>query len=676
MKSMQNTGFSSRTVPDTSSPAPHTSSIARSMQEATSARTSSTYVHVNGEIHPITVKPSELVHCRVAAQARSTPDATAIVSGQQHLRYAQLNEHANRLARYFRSIGIGRESVVALWLRRSSSFIVSALAAFKAGAAYLPLDASSPPDRLQYMVADSGAEIVVTESTLAERARGAHSPLLVFDEFCTSAAKLDPNDFASDTLPSDLAYVIYTSGSTGTPKGVEITHSNLVNLIAWHRRTFQVLESDRASHLAGLGFDASVWEIWPYLTSGASLYLAAPDTLNSPESLQSWLVSNEISVSFVPTPMAEPLIGMDWPANTKLRLLLTGGDRLHVQPRPDLPFSLINNYGPTECTVVATSGPVQKTSGSSLPSIGMPIDNTQVRILSETLQPVAPGEIGELYIGGANVGRGYRKRPDLTSERFIPDPLMPDFRLYKTGDLGRYLPGGEIEFMGRADNQIKIRGYRIEPEEIVAQLNSHPSVTASAVVARSGDGEDKRLIAYVVMITEATRTELQEFLLKQLPDYMVPATFVLISALPLTANGKVDTANLPAPDKSNTLIDDSTRSLTPVEATLAPIVASLLKIPHVDPDDDFFLLGGHSLMGTQLIARIHDAFDVDVPLRALFERPTVRDLAEEIERLLLNKIDSMSEEEAQRALSQRDGGVNMSAPSQTADNFGSRRSAA
>lgn len=676
MKSMQNTGFSSRTVPDTSSPAPHTSSIARSMQEATSARTSSTYVHVNGEIHPITVKPSELVHCRVAAQARSTPDATAIVSGQQHLRYAQLNEHANRLARYFRSIGIGRESVVALWLRRSSSFIVSALAAFKAGAAYLPLDASSPPDRLQYMVEDSGAEIVVTESTLAERARGAHSPLLVFDEFCTSAAKLDPNDFASDTLPSDLAYVIYTSGSTGTPKGVEITHSNLVNLIAWHRRTFQVLESDRASHLAGLGFDASVWEIWPYLTSGASLYLAAPDTLNSPESLQSWLVSNEISVSFVPTPMAEPLIGMDWPANTKLRLLLTGGDRLHVQPRPDLPFSLINNYGPTECTVVATSGPVQKTSGSSLPSIGMPIDNTQVRILSETLQPVAPGEIGELYIGGANVGRGYRKRPDLTSERFIPDPLMPDFRLYKTGDLGRYLPGGEIEFMGRADNQIKIRGYRIEPEEIVAQLNSHPSVTASAVVARSGDGEDKRLIAYVVMITEATRTELQEFLLKQLPDYMVPATFVLISALPLTANGKVDTANLPAPDKSNTLIDDSTRSLTPVEATLAPIVASLLKIPHVDPDDDFFLLGGHSLMGTQLIARIHDAFDVDVPLRALFERPTVRDLAEEIERLLLNKIDSMSEEEAQRALSQRDGGVNMSAPSQTADNFGSRRSAA
>jgi acyl carrier protein len=363
------------------------------------------------------------------------------------------------------------------------------------------------------------------------------------------------------------------------------------------------------------------------------------------------LVESGITIGFVPTPLAERIIDTPWPEATKLRVLLTGGDTLHTRPIAGLPFTLVNNYGPTECTVVATWTAVpSRPSHMGLPAIGAPIDNTQVYIVDENLQAVPDGVAGELFVGGANVGRGYRNHPELTAERFVASPFMPGTRLYKTGDLGRRLPDGQIAFLGRADHQIKIRGYRIEPGEIEAAMNAHASVAASAVVASADGADEKRLVGYVVAKGDFTRSELQGFLLDRVPDYMVPAVFVVLDRLPLTASGKVDHSALPLPTPENTLRDEAAATSSVTEATLARIASELLRVPEVGPDDDFFLLGGHSLLGTQLIVRIREAFDVEVPLRTLFEQPTVRGLASAIEQLLIEKIQGMSEDEAQRTL--------------------------
>ena len=569
----------------------------------------------------------------IEEQAARRPDAPALIFGRERMSYHELNRRANLLARYLRSKGVGRESVVALWLRRSPWIPVAALAAFKVQAAYLPLDPEHPDERLLYMVRDSGAKVVLTESGLVDHTRGAACPVVVLDRICDTLERYDAGNLGLESDPQDLAYLIYTSGSTGTPKGVELTHANLSNLIAWHNHAFGVSSSDRASHLAGLGFDASVWETWPYLVAGATLCMADYQTLINPEKLRAWMVASELTIGFVPTPMAEQLLALSWPAETKLRTLLTGGDTLHVRPAPGLPFSLVNNYGPTECTVVSTSGVVPPSGSDSLPSIGAPIDQSNVYILDARMQPVPRGEVGELYIGGANVGRGYRNRPELTAERFIPNPFA-DGRLYRTGDLGSQLADGQIAFLGRTDNQVKIRGYRIELEEIAAVLNSHPGVTVSTLAVHgNGDGE-KQLVAYLVAAQRPSVKALQEYLSTRLPDYMVPSIFMQLDALPLTANGKVDRVALPAPSAENMLMDTSVAPSTNVEIKLSLILSSLLKVPEIGVDDDFFMLGGHSLLGTQLIARVREGFKVDLPLLVLFEQPTVRGLAAEIERLL------------------------------------------
>ena len=404
--------------------------------------------------------------------------------------------------------------------------------------------------------------------------------------------------------------------------------------------------------MASPGFDAAVWELWPYLTAGASVYFPDEETRVAPEALRDWLVWQRITISFLPTPLAERVMTLEWPATTALRILLTGGDALHRYPAPTLPFTLINNYGPTENTVVATSGPVpaiERPEGP--PSIGRPIANTQVYVLDERLQPVPSGVPGELHIGGAGLARGYLNRPALTAEKFIPNPFsaVPGARLYKTGDLACYLPDGQIAFMGRIDEQIKIRGYRIEPGEIVAALDRHPAVQTSVVVAREDTLGDKRLVAYMVPAvgSRPTTGALRDFLATQVPDYMVPATFVCLDVLPLTSNGKVNCAALPAPNATNTVQDDTfTAPRTPIEERVAEIVASLLGLEQVGRDDNFFLLGGHSLLGTQVIARVHDTFGVDLPLRGLFDAPTVAELAAEIERLILATLEAMSDEEA------------------------------
>ncbi len=437
--------------------------------------------------------------------------------------------------------------------------------------------------------------------------------------------------------------MIYTSGSTGQPKGVEITRGGLENLIQWHLKAFHVTAADRASLLASIGFDATVWELWPYLAAGASVHIPEETLRTQVEPLRDWLVREAITVSFVATPLAELLTLLTWPARTALRLLLTGADTLHRRPPQGLPFSLINNYGPTECTVVATSGVVAPFGTEpKQPSIGFAIDNTQLYILDGQMRPVAQGTIGELYIGGVGLARGYRNQTQLTAEKFVHDPLTngSGSRLYRTGDRARTLRGGDIEFLGRLDDQIKIRGYRVELDEISSVLDSHPDVKAS-VVAAAGDSEDKRLIAYLVLWPEskANAGAFRDFLQRQLPDYMIPATFVRLDALPLTNNGKVNRAALPAPN-GNTLPDETyvaPRSL--VEQRLAELIAPLLHVERVGVNDNFFLLGGHSLLGTQLLTRIGESFGVEMSLLTIFDHPTLAGMSAEIEKLILAKID-------------------------------------
>jgi amino acid adenylation domain-containing protein len=599
--------------------------------------------------------PETCVPDLMAAQAALRPNWQAIVSGSDALSYADLDRRANRLANYLIALGVGPETIVGLCLNRSTESVVCALAVLKAGGAYLPLDPAFPTERLHFLLSDASPAVLITREDLAGKLSYGQWKVISTDtdqniEACSS-------DAPKITVSADqLAYVIYTSGSTGQPKGVEVTHESLLNLVNWHIREFAVTSQDKASHLAGVGFDAAVWEVWPYLTAGASLHLPDETTRVSPELLRDWLVAKQITISFLPTALAEAVMILDWPSTTALRYLLTGADTLHRYPTDNLPFELVNNYGPTECTVVTTSGRVPaQTKPGALPTIGRPITNTHVYILDENRQPAPLGVPGELYIGGAGVARGYLNRPDLTTERFVCDPFsdQPNARLYKTGDIARHLDDGQIAYLGRIDEQLKILGYRIEPVEIEAAIDRHPAIESSVVTACGSTCEEKRLTAYLVMRNGTTpaAADLRAFLQNSLPDYMVPTVFVKLKALPLTPNGKVNRASLPEPNAENTLRDEVfTAPHTPIEEKLATIVCSLLNLNEVSVNDNFFLLGGHSLLGTQLIVKIRDAFGVDLALRTLFDAPTISELSSEIERLILARVESLSEDEAMRLL--------------------------
>jgi amino acid adenylation domain-containing protein len=534
-------------------------------------------------------------------------------------------------------LGIGPEAPVGICLRRSPEMVVAALAVLKAGGAYVPMDVEYPVERQVFILRDTRLRVLITQDDVAQRLPAGDWQVLILDEEheTAPAEAATPAPVALDSL----AYVIYTSGSTGQPKGVQITHRGLLNLIYWHRRAFSITAADRASQVASFGFDAAVWEVWPYLTAGASVHFPDDATRGSAQSLRDWLVAQKITVSFVPTTMAESLLELDWPAPIALRYLLTGADTLHRYPDSNLPFALVNNYGPTECTVVSTSGVVlPRAETDQQPTIGRPIDNVQVHILDEQLNPVPVGVTGELFVGGDGLARGYLNRPDQDAEAFIPNPFSDSRgdRLYRTGDLARYLPDGQIAFMGRSDEQVKIRGYRIEPNEIVMRLNQYSGVQASQVVAREEASGEKRLVAYLVSSeSQLTRSALQDYLRSYLPDYMVPVAFVRLEALPLKASGKVDRALLPDPSADNTIEDDVyIAPRTAVERRVVSILAELLGTERVGVNDNFFFLGGHSLLGTQLIARARDSFRVELPLRTVFDRPTAAELSAEIERML------------------------------------------
>lgn len=591
----------------------------------------------------------------ISARAVATPNAPAIIPANGDvMTYGDLDRRANQMAHRLMGLGVKAESVVAVCLDRSAESVLAALAVMKAGGAYLPINSKQPRERIAFMLTDSQPTAVIADASMADAvARFAPNVIDISDRDSDPYSSQAPTIWKS---PDQLAYVIYTSGSTGEPKGVEVTHANLANLIDWHVQAFDVTADDRASHLSNVSFDAAVWEVWPYLATGAALYLPDNETRVSPINLRDWFIANDITISFVPTPLAESLMALPWPGKTSLRFLLTGADTLHRHPAQGLPFTLVNNYGPTECTVVTTSGCVNtRANRNDRPTIGRPITNASVYILDKNFQQVGRGEAGELCVAGACVARGYRNRPELTAEKFIPDRFSADpcARLYRTGDLARELENGEIAYLGRIDEQIKILGHRIEPAEIEAAIDGHPNIASSVVVAQGHDCADKRLAAYLTTTNCVTPTagELRDFLRASLPDYMLPSLFVKIAALPLTANGKIDRNALPEPAIENTLRDEEfVAPQTPIEKQLAEIVCALLNLASVSVHDNFFLLGGHSLLGTQLIVKIRSAFGVDLSLRSLFDAPAIAELSREIERLIVARVESMSEEEAQALL--------------------------
>src|SRR3989440_172022 len=520
----------------------------------------------------------------VAGEAAATPGAVALGGGHQSLNYSELNQRANQLAHYLQTLGVRPNVLVGLCMERSLDMVVGLLGILKAGGAYVPLDPSYPPDRLAFMVEDAQAPVLIPQQHLVSRLPAQQARVICLDADAAVLAQQSPSDPISAVTADDLVYIIYTSGSTGRPKGVQITHGSLLNLLFWHQRTFKVTAADRATQLTSPAFDATGWELWPYLTMGASIYLLDDDSRVAPALCRDWLVDHAITITFLPTALAEGVMALEWPSTTALRYLLTGADTLHHYPSSSLPFALVNNYGPTEATVVTTYGLVLPTEhADGPPSIGWPIDNMQVYILDEYLRQGPIGEPGELHIGGAGLAKGYLNRPDLTEEKFIPHPFSsePGTRLYKTGDQARFLPDGQIAFMGRIDHQIKIRGYHIEP------------------------------------------------------------------------NGKVDRRALPVPDGTNTLHDEVVvEPHTPTEERLVGIVAPLLGLQQISIDDNFFMLGGHSLLGTQVIAHVANAFGVDLSLRSLFSSPTIRQLSAEIERLIVARVEAMSDEEARWLLEQ------------------------
>ncbi len=563
----------------------------------------------------------------VEAQARQAPEALAVAGAGSRLTYGELNRDANRLARRLRRLGVRRGDRVALALDRSPELVMAALAVWKAGAAYLPLDLSHPAERLAEVVADAGAACVLTLDRWAGRFPGKSLCLDTDREAWTGESA---EELERSTGPGDAAYVIYTSGSTGRPKGVEVPHSGLINLIAWHLHAYGVTPADRASLVASPAFDASVWEIWPCLAAGASLHVPPRDIAASPPALPEWLAAEGITLAFLPTPLAEAVLARELDG-LALRYLLTGGDRLRSAPAVDPGFHLVNHYGPTESSVVATAGEV-RAGGTRPPAIGRPIAGVEALLLDAGLSPVPTGARGEICLGGRGLATGYPGHPGRTAERFVPHPFAaePGARLYRTGDLARHLPDGRIEFAGRADSQLKIRGFRIEPGEVEARLAAHPDVREAFVGAiPNGDGAGgPRLAAWIVpRRPEAppTAAELRELLRAVLPEPMVPAAWVWLPALPLTSRGKVDRAALPQPPAPVTISREAPRG--EVEEAIERHWRQVLGIAAAGRDDNFFDLGGHSLALAAVHERLQAELDVRIPLVELFENPTLRTLA-------------------------------------------------
>jgi len=562
-------------------------------------------------------------------QVARTPDAVAVTFADQILSYRELNARANRVAHYLRRLGVGVESPVAICVARSLDLVIGRLGILKSGGTYLPLDPASPAERSAKILLDAQVMVLLTQTGVNIVDPQREVEVVRLDADWTLIARESGENPEKGATQAHLAYVIYTSGSTGHPKGVEIEHGGLVNLVTWHNLAYQVSASDRKSQLSGLAFDASVWELWPYLVAGASVHIPDDEARADRPKLHSWFVERSITICFLPTPLLEVLLEEEWPAGGALRAVLTGGDKLHRRPPRGLPFALVNKYGPTEVTAVTTWMPLEAEDESiQAPPIGRPIANTQIYVLDGNHELLPVGVAGEMYIGGIGLARGYRNRPEMTAEKFIPNRFSRESgaRLYATGDIVRYLPDGTLEFLERRDHQVKIRGYRIELGEIETVLQMHPAVEQVVVLAREDEPGEKRLAAYLVAKEEVNARDLKQYLREKLPDYMVPAAFVRLDEMPLTANGKIDRKALPKPELI-AVVPQHVVPSTAVEEIICGIWAEVLRVEKVGATDNFFELGGHSLLATQVVSRIRKVLGVEVALRSLFENATVRELA-------------------------------------------------
>ncbi len=577
-------------------------------------------------------------------QVAKTPDAVAVVFEDQQLSYRQLNARANQLAHQLRTLGVGPETLVGLCLERSPELIVGILGILKAGGAYLPLDADYPQARLQFMLGDANVEFLVTEQPLLDRLPASGCQVICLDTDLARLRQLPASNPELNFAADNLAYVMYTSGSTGLPKGVAIEHRSIARLVFGNDYT--AFGPDRVFlQLATPSFDASTLELWGALLHGSKL-VVAPVAVPDFRQLENLLQQHHVTTLWLTATLLNQLVEQYPQALRDVAEILTGGEALSVphicqaQAALGPAVQLINGYGPTESTTFTTCyriPPHIEPQLSSIP-IGRPIANTQAYLLDSGRNPVPIGVPGELYIGGAGLARGYLNRPQLTAERFVANPFSEDpaARLYRTGDRCRWRADGNLEFLGRLDDQVKLRGYRIELGEIEAALNAHPDVAHSAVVLREDRPGDRRLVAYCVSAadTELSFPELRSHLVARLPDYMVPSALVVLDTLPLTSNGKLDRRALPAPEDFRPQLDTGyVAPRDPVEQQLVSIWCEVLELEAVGVQDNFFALGGHSLLAMRLHARITSLWQIDLPLRRLFEAPTIAELASEIKPL-------------------------------------------
>ena len=582
--------------------------------------------------------PRATIHGLIEEQVRRAPDATALMFEGQAMSYGELNRRANQLARHLRSLGVGPDTLVALCVERSFEMVMGLLGILKAGGAYVPVDPGYPPDRQAYMITDSRAPVLLTQAKLAGGLAETSARVVVLDRDWDQIAR-QPGEDLGEGAPDHLAYVIYTSGSTGRPKGAINAHRGVCNRLLWMQDEYGLTAWDRVLQKTPFSFDVSVWEFfWP-LMMGARLVIARPEGHKDPAYLVRLIQQEGITtLHFVPSMLRVFLEAEGVTAGCgSVKRVICSGEALPYELQERF-FALLNTelhnlYGPTEAAVDVTYWACQRGSTRKLVPIGRPVANTQMYVLDAQMNPLPVGVPGELYIGGVQVGRGYWGRPELTAEKFIPDPFRSGGRLYRTGDLARWLPDGAIEYLGRNDFQVKVRGFRIELGEIEAALSEHASVGQAVVVANEQTPGDVRLVAYLVARPQASieTAALRAYLRERLPDYMVPSAFMAMPVLPLNPSGKVDRKALPAPERSAEESAGYEAPRTPTEETLAGIFAEVLKLERAGIRDDFFDLGGHSLLATQLLSRVRAALGVDLPVRQVFETGTVAGLAEVVE---------------------------------------------
>ncbi len=586
----------------------------------------------------------DCIHSLFEAQAEATPDQTAVFFEGGRLSYGELNRRANQLARYLRRFGVGPEVPVGIYVERSPDMVVGLLGILKAGGAYVPLDPAYPKERIAFMIADAQTPVLLTEERLVERLPEQNAKLIRLDGDREEIEREGAENLEIKVSPENPAYLIYTSGSTGRPKGVLGLHSNTLNRFRWMWQAYPFGRDEASCHKTSLSFVDSVWEIFGPLLQGVGVVLVHGDAVKDPDRLVRVLDSNKVTrIVLVPSLLRILLarfgdLGSRLP---RLRYWITSGEEIGLELQERFAKScpsalLLNLYGSSEIGADSTCYETNGRAHSHCVPIGRPISNTQIYLLDNYHQPVPMGVRGQIYVGGAGLARGYHGRPDLTAERFIPDPFSrePGARMYRTGDVARYLASGDIQYLGRSDHQVKIRGFRVELGEIEILLRKQTGIKDALVIAR-GDGPDElRLVAYVVAEGDErpAAVELMARLREKVPDFMIPSAFVFLDALPLTPNGKVDRLRLPAPDKAGHEREELyVAPRTQTERALADIWTRVLEVERVGIHDNFFDLGGHSLLFTQMTLRARDLFHVELSLRQLFQSPTIATIALAVE---------------------------------------------